>query len=244
MRLCRQIRARRGERGAAVVEAALALPVLFLLIFGIMETGSLLRSYTTVSNGARAGGRAASVAGSDAMADQYVLRRMQAELSGMDIEEIEYIAFWHSDGPGPGPNQGLPSAACRPTTFPAVPNATPAGQRVAGGGVGSCNLYYWPAEPGGAFAMADPDTTDGASLPPETYFGCASDGEPMKVDCNWRPGERRVLKSPRGGAGTLPDYFGVYVRAKHSTVTGILGDTFTITDQAVYLLEPQGYANS
>lgn len=230
------VRRARGDGGAAAVEAALALPVLFLLIFGIMETGALLRSYTTVSNGARAGGRAASVAGMEAMADQYVLTKMAQEMSGMKEEEIQYISFWHATGPG-----STPSVACRPTSIPAVPNSTTAGVRVGAGAEGSCNIYYWPARPGGGFAMADPSTTDGASQPPEYYFGCTATNQVGKVDCNWRPGERKVLKSPRGGAGTLPDYFGVYVRAEHKWVTGILGEKFTITDQGIYLLEPQGY---
>jgi hypothetical protein len=90
--------------------------------------------------------------------------------------------------------------------------------------------------------MADPAVTDGAPQPPEFYFGCTSVGEPNKVDCNWQPKERRVLKSARGsGGGTVPDYFGVFIRTKHTWVTGVLGDEFTITDQAVYLLEPQGF---
>lgn len=233
---------RREDRGAAAVEAAFALPILFLFIFGIIETGALLRSYSTVSNGARAGGRAAGVAGNDAMADQYILLKMKQELSGMDLGEIEYITFWKSDGPGNGPNQSLPShPACLPPVQSA-PNTSSAGN--PGNVVGSCNVYHRPAAPGGAFAMADPDPDDGAPQPPEYYFGCSPGNSVNKVDCNWMPSSRYVRKVPRGvlnPQGIRPDYFGVYIRAKHGWVTGILGDTLTITDQAVYLLEPQGY---
>lgn len=234
---------RRGhrERGASAIEAAFALPVLLMLIFGIMETGSLLRSYSTVSNGARAGGRAASVAGNDAMADQYILLHIEKELRGMSIDEIEYITLWKSAGPGPGPNQDLPSnPACRPAPQSA-PNTSSVG--VSGNGIGACTVYHRPAAPGGAFDMADDDPTDGASLPPEHYFGCTSMTQAAtKVDCNWMPTSRYVKKSPRNSGGSArPDYLGVYIRAKHETVTGILGQTFTITDHAVYLLEPQGF---
>ena len=39
-----------------------------------------------------------------------------------------------------------------------------------------------------------------------------------------------------------PDYVGVYIKAEHGYVTGVLGDTLTITDGSINLLEPQGYS--
>ena len=46
----------------------------------------------------------------------------------------------------------------------------------------------------------------------------------------------------RGGAipQVPPDYVGVYVRLEHGYVTGVLGDSVTITDGSINLLEPQG----
>lgn len=40
----------RSERGAVVVESALALPLFLLLIFGTMEFGLAFRSYLTLAN--------------------------------------------------------------------------------------------------------------------------------------------------------------------------------------------------
>ena len=67
-----------------LVEAAIVLPILFMMIFGIMEIGSALKSYSGASNAVRAGGRMASVAGNDVDADRAILERMAEESAGVD----------------------------------------------------------------------------------------------------------------------------------------------------------------
>jgi len=51
----------RGDRGAALVEFALVLPLLVVLIFGIMESGWLFAQLTETRNAAREGARIAVV---------------------------------------------------------------------------------------------------------------------------------------------------------------------------------------
>lgn len=46
-----------GDRGAALVEAAMVLPFLALLIFGIVEIGFLIRSAAVTSSASRSGAR-------------------------------------------------------------------------------------------------------------------------------------------------------------------------------------------
>ncbi len=53
-------RGHRRERGAVAVEAALVIPVLMLLVFGIFEFGMLFKDWLGVSNAVRAGVRIAS----------------------------------------------------------------------------------------------------------------------------------------------------------------------------------------
>lgn len=53
------------QRGQAVVEMALVLPLLFLLLFGVTEMGRVGYAYISVNNAARAGARTASVGGDD-----------------------------------------------------------------------------------------------------------------------------------------------------------------------------------
>jgi len=53
-----------GERGATLVEFALASTVFFVLIFGVVEFGRALWQYNVVANAAKAGVRWAAVRGS------------------------------------------------------------------------------------------------------------------------------------------------------------------------------------
>ena len=56
---------RRDQRGQALVEMALVIPLFFLFLFGVIEMGRIGHAYITVSNAARAGTRIATTGGSD-----------------------------------------------------------------------------------------------------------------------------------------------------------------------------------
>lgn len=60
MRMSRRV-ARNGERGQALVEFALILPILLILLLGILDFGRAVAAYNSVSNGARSGARVAIV---------------------------------------------------------------------------------------------------------------------------------------------------------------------------------------
>ena len=64
----------RGERGSVLVEAAFITPVLFFLLFSILEFGMAFRDYLAVANTTRDGARAASVYGNDSSADFDILQ--------------------------------------------------------------------------------------------------------------------------------------------------------------------------
>lgn len=51
---------RKKERGAALVEFAVVAPLLFLLLFGVIEFARVVSAYTTVWTGAREGARYAT----------------------------------------------------------------------------------------------------------------------------------------------------------------------------------------
>jgi len=53
------------ERGQALVEMALVLPLFLLLLFGVIEMGRIGYAYITVSNATREGGRVATIGGKD-----------------------------------------------------------------------------------------------------------------------------------------------------------------------------------
>ena len=57
----RRARRARGERGAALVEFALVLPLLMLFVFGVIEFGGTYNDYISLRNGVREGARLAVV---------------------------------------------------------------------------------------------------------------------------------------------------------------------------------------
>lgn len=211
----------------------MVLPVLFVLVFGVMEVGGALKANSTAANAVRSGARMASVAGNSGLADQEVLARMAQEATAFGRGEIEYIVIWHAATT----SESVP-ANCKQTN-PTSPNLTSVG--VGDGNsnaVGACNVYLRPADPGGAFDMA----LGRAAQPATYYFGCPGTAGPSyKVDCKWSPTHRRVVSAPRNQPSNPPDYLGVYLQAKHRYYTGILGQTLTVTDSGITLLEPQGY---
>jgi hypothetical protein len=241
------LRRRFGDRGAIMVEASLILPLLFFLVFGIIEIGGLIKSYSTTANSVRTGGRMASVAGNDALADQMVLARMSQEAAGFDPNEIEWIIIWHAAGPDSSVPGNCVTAADAGLAG-GSPNSTSVG--VSDGGtdaVGACNVYVLPQDPGGAFDMAT------GQLPndPDYYFGCSGASDPnagQKVDCRWPAQNRRTLISPRvlptgvsESSRLRPDYLGITVRVEHTYLSGILGATRDITDTSINLLEPSNF---
>ena len=52
-------RSQRGERGQAIVELALTLPLLMLILLGVFDFGLLFQQYEVVTNAAREGARLA-----------------------------------------------------------------------------------------------------------------------------------------------------------------------------------------
>ncbi len=224
------------DEGAAMVEVTFVLPILVVLLFGVIELGGALKSYSATADAVRSGGRAASLVGSDPMADATILEQVAAAHS-LGGGEIELVVIWHAAAPGEEPPAG-----CIPADLGSTPNTTSVGVADGGGDTtGACNAYLWPQASGGAFDMAAGQATE----EPEHYFACEGVDDPdagHKLDCNWPGKERRVLTSPREAVQQRStDLVGVHVRARHHFYTGFLGDSLTITDRSVSLIEPQGY---
>ena len=56
----------KNQRGQALVEFTIVLPILMLLIMGIFQFGMMLNAYITIGNAAREGARAGIIGSSDA----------------------------------------------------------------------------------------------------------------------------------------------------------------------------------
>lgn len=83
--LCRR---RMGRRGAAVVETAVMAPILLGMMLGMTELGSAFLVRQTVTNAAREGARAASLAGANMSDVQAAVQRTMsaASLSGYTVQ--------------------------------------------------------------------------------------------------------------------------------------------------------------
>ncbi len=230
----------RRDRGSVLVESAFATPIVLLMLLGMVEVGSAVKSYSSTTHAVRAAGRVASVAAADPLSDQRTLARLEQEIHGIGGDVVDFVVIWHASGPG----ERVP-AACLPDEHE-TPNARSVG--VSDGGfdaLGACNVYVRPGGPGGAFAMA----TGAAAEPPTHYFGCEGATDPAadhKLDCNWPGKARRTLTTPRESSGPMvtPDFVGVHVQVDHSLHTALVMDALTIRDTTVNLIEPQGYGLS
>ena len=71
---------RRREEGAALVEMAFVLPVLFLLIFGAVEFGMVFKERLTIASAASSAGRTGATMGTREEADIRILEALEAGL--------------------------------------------------------------------------------------------------------------------------------------------------------------------
>jgi len=83
-----------GDRGAALVEAAIVTPVFALLVFGILEFGLAFRDYLTVANVARDSARGASAFGDDTYADYNVLAIAEQASEGFRPNELQRVIIF------------------------------------------------------------------------------------------------------------------------------------------------------
>jgi TadE-like protein len=93
-------RSRRGDRGAALVEAAFITPVFALLIFGMLEFGLTFRDYLTVANVSRDGARAASAYGDSLYADYNIIQVARQSSKGFRPNEIRRLVIFDAGSVG------------------------------------------------------------------------------------------------------------------------------------------------
>jgi Flp pilus assembly pilin Flp len=107
---------RRDERGAAAVEAALIMPVLLVLVFGMIEMAFLMKDNVAVASATRVGARIASAApnagpalcdgevpcapGSTPRFAQLAADAMQANGSAIPTDQIDEIWIYNANDRG------------------------------------------------------------------------------------------------------------------------------------------------
>ena len=101
MRACRGVTCgrTRGERGAVLVEAAICVPLVILLVFGVVEMGWLYFNHGTAQNMSVVGARSGSGQGNEAPADYEILRAVTGGSSGMSAASIQAVVVYRATGP-------------------------------------------------------------------------------------------------------------------------------------------------
>ncbi len=206
-----------GDDGAALIEGALVAGPFFLLVFGILEFGLLFKDHLSVAAVATSSARSASTLGSYVESDFRILEQIDKRAAGLNRRNIHTIVIWHATGPGdPVP------AGCLDGT--GQDGAAPPGRSY-----GACNVYDYTDLAGWDVSDFDCDPASG----PADYNWCASDRKDFIID---------DPDTAWDDAGT--DYVGVYVAADYSYITGLFGDTATLSSSSIIPIEPQSLGNT
>ena len=83
----RPTRGGRRDRGATLVEAAVVFPMLFLLLFGLVEFGWAFKDNLSVGHSAREAARAGATFGNDAYANLLVLQEIEEVMDPVGIAD-------------------------------------------------------------------------------------------------------------------------------------------------------------
>jgi Flp pilus assembly protein TadG len=105
-------KSRKSRRGAAAIEYALVLPLLLLLPLGLIDTGRLLWTYTTLYRAAEAAARCGAVNVTACGTTTQIKSRAVAEAWGLTIASSAFTVST--------PSCGLQVRASHPFTF-AIP---------------------------------------------------------------------------------------------------------------------------
>ncbi|MGB7859416.1 MAG: TadE/TadG family type IV pilus assembly protein [Acidimicrobiia bacterium] len=93
---------RKDERGATLVEAAIAYGLLFLALFAVVEFGLAFKDWLSVSNASRQGARAGATFGDDPSADILVLRNVEDTLSPVGLAASNTVRIFEARPGGTG----------------------------------------------------------------------------------------------------------------------------------------------
>lgn len=77
------------ERGQSMTELAIALPVLCLLIFGVIQFGILFNHYVTLTDAARAGARKAAVSRHASDPESTTADQVRTSASDLDQDDLD-----------------------------------------------------------------------------------------------------------------------------------------------------------
>jgi hypothetical protein len=140
----------RGDRGAALVEFALVLPLITALLLGIFEYGNAWRQVGTLERAAQQGARTVTQQANGRFADYEALRSVDSATRGMAGVEVTRVVIYrvtNPDGTVPGAClSGSVGGLCNTYSGAQARTTNPAGFVTAGGsGNPTCGGGSWDA---------------------------------------------------------------------------------------------------
>jgi Flp pilus assembly protein TadG len=118
----------RGDRGGAVLELALVVPLLSVLVLGLIEFGTVWRQDNVLIRSVQSAARTGATQGTDRFADYNALRSINASLANLQRAEIERVVIYKATTA-----DGAVPAACK--------TAAVADDLAARGVADTCNIY-------------------------------------------------------------------------------------------------------
>ena len=201
----------RSERGAVVVEAAIVTPLLMIMLLGIIEMALLMKDDVALTSAVRNGGRIASA----------------------------------NAGAGPGgvaADDGSCTTPCTPANAPKFAQLAANAIQSAGSALPKDSiqeLWVYKANSKGYPCPVDTGCETNTATAMTCGLNC--------VKYKWLEVQGRVpllqrdlalQVSVNACANNNPDVVGVYMKAKHSFLTGFFTDSTMIEDHAVFTFEP------
>ena len=195
----------KNERGAVLVEAALAVPILMFVILGAVEAGMAWEAKSATTSGVRTGLLRAASIGDKPETDLRILQSIIGEVGADNVDNLEWVVVFDASGA----NDAATIETCRLAE--------------AGGGVaGLCNTYgsgtQFADVVAGTITLAS-HFDDGGNVISGGYT-CDS----TKIDSNWCAPGRLVNGDVE---------IGLALKYQHAWFTGIFpGDGVDFEDYA------------
>lgn len=199
-----------------MVEVALIGPIFLVLLFGVLEFGTLFRDVLSVKDAVGDAARYGSILGpetasdayvTDANADYWIVRRVREGTAALPVANINRIVVYKAGPSTLGNPVDQVTSTCRNGSGDGVDNV--------------CNVYLtYPA-----FQAVDAND--------KTYFDDSSGTSPAR---HWRPTARNNGADCR--CSSQIEYIGVYVRLQRAGLTGLFGSSFKVEEAQILRLEP------
>lgn len=79
----------RDEKGQTMVEFALALPLLLLIMFAVIQFGIVYNDYVTLTDASRAGARKAAVSRQEVDPEGVTIAAVENSAGGLDLADLD-----------------------------------------------------------------------------------------------------------------------------------------------------------